>query len=127
MKLPKAGDRIYAKTNAELLNELLSTNYKAWMKTIYRLGDDEFIWIAALDGKVRSGWSNSWKNGQIIEHYDGDRPYPSNIEDGLNMKQRVVFEKHTGGKRYYIFRGVFRLEQGSTLTHRVLSLVKTDL
>ncbi len=121
MKTLQAGDIIPVRTNAELLNTLLGTTYKAWMKTIYHLGNGEFIWIVEIDGKVRSGWSNTWQNGKIVERYVYAPPYPRNIYDGLNITRRAVFEKCTAGGRHYIFRGIFQLEEGATLTHRVLS------
>ena len=121
MKTLKAGDVVSVKTNAELLNTLLGTTYKRWMKTIRHLGNGEFIWIVDIDGKVRSGWSNTWQNGKIVERYVNDPPYPNNIYDGLNITKRAVFEKRNAGGRHYIFRGVFELEEGATLTHRVLS------
>ena len=55
MKKIKAGEVIYAKTNAELLNRLLGTNYKAWMKAYRFLDNGEMLWMPRLDGVVRSG------------------------------------------------------------------------
>ena len=110
MKKIKAGEVIYAKTNAELLNGLLG----------------EMLLMPRLDGKVRAGWTNTMQNEKIIEKYVGGHPYPNNFYDGVNVKRRVVFEKCDAG-RYFIFRGVFELEQGSTCTYRVLRPIKDEI
>ena len=138
MKTIKAGEVIYAKTNAELLNGLLGKHYKAWMKADYPLDIDEMLWMPRLDGVVRAGWRNMMQNGQIVEEYVGGHPYPSNIYVGLNIKRRAVFEKcdrafvsgvysllNAGG--YFIFRGVFELDSDSTLTHRILRPIKDEI
>lgn len=122
MKAMKAGEYIYADTNAELLNQLLDTHYKAWMRSYIPLGVGEMLWMPRLDGAVRAGWKNMMLNGKIVEVYVGGRPYPSNINVGIEVRKRVVFEKFDDGG-YFIFRGVFEIEQGSTLTHRILGLV----
>ncbi len=127
MKTLKAGEVIHVKTNAELLNTLLGTTYKRWMRTIRSLYNGSFIWIVEIDGKVRSGWSNTWQDGKAIERYVCAPPYPSNIYDGLNMKKRVAFEKCNAGGRHYIFRGVFEIEQNFPLTHRVLHLISDQI
>ncbi len=126
MKTIKAGEVIYAKTNAELLNTLLGKRYKAWMKAGYPLRFGEMLWMPRLDGKVRAGWRNTMQNGQIIEEYVGGQPYPSNIYDGLNIKRRAVFEKRDRGG-YFVFRGVFELESDLTLLRRVLGLVSDQI
>ena len=126
MKTIKAGEVIYAKSNAELLNTLLGKHYKAWMKAGYPLRFGEMLWMPRLDGVVRAGWRNTMQNGQIIEEYVGGQPYPSNIYEGLNIKRRAVFEKCEWGG-YFVFRGVFELEQGSTLLRRVLGLVCDEI
>ncbi len=126
MKTIKAGEVIYAKTNAELLNGLLGKHYKAWMKADYPLDIDEMLWMPRLDGVVRAGWRNMMQNGQIVEEYVGGHPYPSNIYVGLNIKRRAVFEKCDRG-RYFIFRGVFELDSDSTLTHRILRPIKDEI
>ena len=126
MKTMKAGEIIYAKTNAELLNGLLGKNYKAWMRAGYLLGVGEMLWMPRLDGVVRAGWKNFMSNGKIIEEYVGGHPYPSNIYDGLNIKRRGVFEKCDWGI-YFIFRGVFEIEPRSTLLRRTLRLIKGEI
>ena len=102
MKKIKAGEVIYAKTNAELLNGLLGKHYKAYMKSSYNLDVGEMLWMPRLDGKVRAGWTNTMQNEKIIEKYVGGHPYPNNFYDGVNVKRRVVFEKCDAG-RYFIF------------------------
>ena len=126
MKTLKAGETIYAKTNAELLNTLLGTDYKRYMKAYRFLRTGEMLWMPRLDGKVRSGWRNIMQNGHIIEEYVGGQPYPREIDMGLVARRRIVFEKCDWGK-YFVFRGVFELEQGSTLLRRVLEFVSDEI
>ena len=55
----KIGEVVYARTHAELLNELLGTNYKAWMKSGIRLPDGRWLWMIELGNFVStSGWIN---------------------------------------------------------------------
>lgn len=126
MKTIKAGEVIYAKTNVELLNGLLGTHYKRYMKAYRFLRAGEMLWMPRLDGVVRSGWRNTMQNRQIIEEYVGGQPYPSEIDMGLVVQKRIVFEKCDWGG-YFVFRGVFELEQGSTLLRRVLGLVSDEI
>ena len=125
MKTLKAGEVIYAKTNAELLNMLLGTHYKAWMKAYRFLDTGEMLWMPRLDGIVRSGWENTMQNGQIVEEYVGGRLYPSEIGIGLKGQIRIVFEKFD--QRYFIFRGVFKLDPDFTLRRRVFRLIKDEI
>ena len=126
MKTIKAGEVIYAKTNAELLNKLLGTHYKVWMKSYILLRVGEMLWMPRLDGVVRAGWRNTMQNGKIIEEYVGGRPHPGNINVGLEVRRRAVFEKSDWGG-YFVFRGVFELESDFTLLHRVLELVSDEI
>ena len=126
LKTIKAGEAIYAETNAELLNTLLGTHYKAWMKAYRFLDSGEMLWMPRLDGDVRSGWRNTMQNGQIIEEYVGGQPYPNEIGIGLKGQIRIVFEKFDKEK-YFIFRGVFAIDQSSsTFLRRVMNLVSEE-
>ena len=125
MKTIKAGDIIYVKTNAELLNGLIGTHYKAWMKAYRFLDTGEMLWMPRLDGKVRSGWKDTRGNGKIVEEYVGGSPYPSEIGIGLKGQIRIVFEKFD--QRYFIFRGVFKLDPNFTLTRRIFRLIKDEI
>ena len=125
MKTIKAGEIIYAETNAELLNGLLGTHYKAWMKAYRFLDTGEMLWMPRLDGKVRSGWKDTMQNHQIIEEFVGG-PYPSEIGIGLKGQIRIVFEKFDR-EGYFIFRGVFELEPDFTLTRRKFRRIKDEI
>ncbi len=125
MKTIKAGDIIYAETNAELLNGLLGTHYKRYMKAYRFLATGEMLWMPRLDGKVRSGWKDTRQNVQIVEEYVGAPTYPSEIDMGLVVHTRIVFEKFD--QKYFIFRGVFELEPDFTLTRRSFRLIKDEI
>lgn len=126
MKTIQAGEIFYAKTNAELLNGLLGTHYKRYMKAYRFLHNGEMLWMPRLDGKVRSGWRDTRGNVQIIEEYVGGPPYPNEIDMGLVAKTRIVFEK-CDREGYFIFRGVFELDPEFTLTRRILRLIKDEI
>ena len=100
-------------TNYELLNRLLKTDYEAWMSAEYKLSNGSFIWMVYLDGKERNGWINVTEGDNITEKYVGGRPYPNNIDTGLQNKTRVVFEKvKISNKQCYIFKGIYELQIG---------------
>ena len=128
----KAGEKIFVHTNYELVNKLLNKDLKGWMSTVYKFSDypqycDAFIWMVYLDGKKHYGWVNNCHNTSILEDYVGGKPYPNNIDDGLNIKRRFVFEKvGNGAKRYYVFRGFYELETGSNREHRVLRMISNE-
>ena len=121
------GETFHFQRNYELLNELEGSDYRAWMKSTYHLSDEEFIWMIAIDGKERNGWINSWQGEKIIERYVGGRPEPSNLYEGFNDKHRLVFEKcNNGHERYFVFRGIFQIEAGSSPTNRVLHIISKE-
>lgn len=119
-----AGETFYLRRNYELLNYLFQKNYRAWMKCTFHLNYSKFIWMVTIDGKERNGWIDTWQNGKIIEQYVDTYSEPSNLDEGFNAKQRIVFEKcNDAHGNYFIFRGIFQLEKGSSRRHRVLHCI----
>ena len=117
----KIGDTIYARTHADFLNQLLSTNYKSYMKSSLHLSDGKLLWMIELGSFVSpSGWINRLESNLIRESHVGPRfEYGHNTyKRALEMRQyfdssdRVIFDiVKTGQGRKYIFRGVFRLNR----------------
>ena len=102
----KSGDTIYLRTNAELLNELFGTNYKAWMKSVYDYGTKR-VWLIHLDNKERNGWKNYKSVNTIIE----ENLRPDDVS-GLRMdvkpkNERIVFSKHDD---YFVFEGIYNYD-----------------
>ena len=62
----KSGEVIRVRTNAELLNELLGKNYRAWMKSVYDFGNNR-IWMIHIDNMPRNDWRNYKKGDVIVE------------------------------------------------------------
>ena len=68
----KIGEYIYARTHADFLNELLGTNYKAWMKSCRSLPDGKQIWMIELGYFVTpAGWRNQLTEKGISEKHMG--------------------------------------------------------
>ncbi len=132
----KVGDCIYARTHAELLNELCGTNYKAYMKSSKKLPDGKLLWMIELGDFVSSsGWINKLESSdRISEKHIGDdfsfdkhNTYVNAVIDWKDWddSDRVVFDiVKTGTSRKYIFRGVFRLNKDEcTLNENVWDLI----
>lgn len=131
----KLNDTIYAKTNAEFLNQLLNKNYQAWMKSSIKLPDGKLLWMIELkDDETASHWINNVQkdNPNVISElhvgkdyeYEHHGTYLDSIKRGIDWddSDRVVFDKLQDSKRVrkYIFRGVFRLnKEKCSLTENV--------
>ena len=135
----KVGEYIYANTNAEFLNELLGTSYKAWMKSSMTLPDGKLIWMIELgDFVTKSGWINRLvSSNQLREkHITKDFSYYSHdtyrgaLEAGKpwGPETRVVFEKVSfKSSKKYIFRGVFRInKEKSTVEENIWDLIMDE-
>lgn len=118
----KAGDCIHASTHADLLNQILRKNYKAYMKSGYNLPDGKIIWMIALGPFITpSGWINELVSiDRVSERHIGldfdfqHNTYINSLTTGYYFSDadRVIFEVvKTRLGRKYIFRGVFRLNK----------------
>ena len=111
----KTGEFVYARTHAELLNELLGTNYKAWMKSSIMLPDGKRLWMIRLENVVSdSGWKNQLVSADRIEEkIVGELKFGDQttvLGSGKYSEDRVVFDLIPfGSHRKYVFRGVFRI------------------
>ena len=136
----KAGEYVYARTHAELLNELLGTNYKAYMKCAKKLPNHKLLGMIELGNFITpAGWINKFKTrySEISEKHVGDKfayaehdTYINSILYGGNFddSDRVVFEIIKGGNmRKYIFRGVFRINaEKSTAEENIWDLISEE-
>ena len=48
-KVMKSGDVIYARTHAEFLNEAFGTNYKAYMKCVWKYDEEWIVWMVRFN------------------------------------------------------------------------------
>jgi hypothetical protein len=114
----RVGEYIFANTHAELLNELLGTDYKGYMKCAKALPDGKLLWMIELGDFIsKSGWKNRLisleriSEKQVMKEFDSHDTYKMKGEC-FDERDRVVFEMvRLGSCRKYIFRGVFRLNQ----------------
>lgn len=133
----KIGEFVYANTHAELLNELLGTNYKAFMKCAIKLPDGKLLWMIELGNFVsKSGWINRLTSTvritekQVTKEFTGHMTYKIALleNEHFDSRDRVVFDIEKGwSSRKYIFRGVFRLnKEESTEEENVWDLVADE-
>ena len=111
---------VYARTNAEFLNQRFGTNYRAWMKSRWEYDADTWVWMVRFDGKERAGWINYIINAnEVCEEYIGAGE-PTYMSDGKKSRIVVSVEESRGARRYRIL-GKFKLdEEKSTRGHHVL-------
>lgn len=62
----KNGEVIYARTHAEFLNKAFGTDYKAWMKSIWRYNDEWIVWMIRFNEKD-GGWTNTFVSDSRIK------------------------------------------------------------
>ena len=111
-KLQK-GKPIYAKTHAEFLNKVFGTNYKAWMKCVWRYKNDPswIVWMVRFN-KEDGGWRNTFVADSRIkqENLNGATIYDGMPIDlaVLGDKKRIVIQIVDGDfSRKYIFKGKY--------------------
>lgn len=127
------GQRIYAKTNADFLNQLFGTDYKQYMKCTYPIScqDDTLVFFLSFDGiKKSSGWRNFISGDCFIEKCDALDDLA--IRDHACMPSfrelRVTFNKiNTGSGFMFEFMGVYQTDKEKTEpTRRVWNRVSDE-
>lgn len=126
----KAGDVFRADTNAEFLNEVFGTNYKAWMKGTWRYSKSAFAWFVRIDGKSRNEFVNTWLNQDtILQRYIGTE----DLWDGEPLKldaendYRLVFEIIDKPNRKYVFQGVFLMDRNDSTPKQMIFKKVSDI
>ena len=132
----KRGEIICAKTHAELLNKVLGTNYKAWMKSSIKLPDGRLLWMIELGSSISpAGWINKMTSANSISEkhvggnyaFSGHETYVGSRVNGISWdpSDRAVFDiLKIGSVRKYVFRGVFRINtEKSSLYENVWDLI----
>ncbi len=109
----KAGDVFPFDKDYQLINHLTGRELKGWGRATYTLTKLCYIWMIALDGVTRNGWSDKMlQDGRIKEEYFGDKQtIPSNFGLTFDYPYKAVFEK-TGDS--FVFRGVYKLDKNDT-------------
>ncbi len=111
----KTNDVFYADTHAEFLNNNFGTNYKQWMKSVWKFDNNTIVWMVHFDKETRDGWRNSFiGTNELLEEnliqdrivYNGDR-----MEELLKLRRIVIAIDESSYRRKYIFKGVFALNK----------------
>ena len=118
---------IFAKTNAEFLNQEYKTDYKAFMKSRWSCTDNTWVWMVRLDGKVRNGWRNRIiSEDEIWEEYV-DVGMPT-YADEFEKKFRIVASIVEGarGREYRVLgRYAFDFENSTNRRHILKKVSET--
>lgn len=107
-KVMQNGAVIEARTHAEFLNEAFGTNYKEWMKCVWKYDEEWTVWMVRFN-KTNGGWRNTFiGNDRIKEENIGK----NSTWDGKSLthihKKKIAIEiMDLGYTRKYIFRGKF--------------------
>lgn len=103
----KSKEVIKVRTNAELLNELLGTDYTSWMKSYYDTEKNR-IWMIRLDNQTRNNWRN-YESGDTIVEENLDRRDTSGVRTDIRPDaERIVFAKENG---FFVFKGIYKYDK----------------
>lgn len=102
----KKGTVIYASTHAEFLNEAFGTNYKAWMKCVWKYDDEWVVWMVRFN-KEDGGWTNTFVSDLRIKE---ENLKHINLWDGkpieyVDKKKIVIQIEDLGYTRKYTCMG----------------------
>ena len=101
---------VYARTNAEFLNEAFGTNYKQWMKCGWDYDPDTIVWMIPFDDVVRDGWKNTIVDANTVrEDYVGSEFAKLVAHKKLKNHRRIVVKKENKQGRYLIL-GLYRYD-----------------
>ena len=103
----KNGEYIYAKTHSEFLNKQFKTNYKAWMKCVWKHDEEWIVWMVRFN-KEDGGWKNTFLSDTQIKEENLNKN--GDIWNGKSLtcvdKKRIVVEiEDLGSTRKYTCRG----------------------
>lgn len=65
-KIMKTGEPIYARTHAEFLNQAFGTNYKAYMKCVWKYDENWIVWMVRFNTE-NAGWTNTFISDSRIK------------------------------------------------------------
>ena len=126
----KAGEFIYARTNAEFLNKAFGTNYKGWQKSSWKYDEEWTVWMVRFN-KENGGWTNTFISSTRIKQYNilKRTEFEGKPIAKATTKKRLVFEiDDSGFSRKYIFRGkfVYDEENSDPVTAQYLDLFSDE-
>lgn len=114
----RRGDVFYCRTNAELLNKLLSRKYVRFDRGSCSLTETYEIILHEFDKVTTAKWLNQeLSDGTVLERFVGDVKV-FRQHDELPEKRRALFEKRRE-EGIFIFKGVYQLCEESTIDRRI--------
>lgn len=119
-KIMKTGEPIYARTHAEFLNQAFGTNYKAWMKCVWKYDENWIVWMVRFD-KKDGGWTNTFISDSRIkeENLKNVRVWDDKPLSCLYKKRIVIEIVDLGYTRKYIYRGRFIYDEKNSDPYKV--------
>ena len=116
----KNGTIIYAKTHAEFLNEAFGTNYKAWMKCVWKYDENWIVWMVRFN-KKDGGWTNTFISDSRIkeENIGGNICYDGKPLSRLYKKRIVIQIEDLGHTRKYICKGRYIYDEKNSDPYKV--------
>lgn len=118
---------VYARTNADFLNQVYGTNYKGFMRGRWPYKDDTWVWMVRMDEQIRQGWKNRIiSQDEIWEEYvlDDEPTYSSEPERKYRIAVRIVDAPN--GRQYHIL-GRYRFDfKNSTAGRHILIKDSTE-
>ena len=116
----KTGEPIYARTHAEFLNQAFGTNYKAWMKCVWKYDENWIVWMVRFD-KKDGGWTNTFISDSRIkeENLKNVRVWDDKPLSCLYKKRIVIEIVDLGYTRKYIYRGRFIYDEKNSDPYKV--------
>lgn len=105
-KIMKTGELIYARTHAEFLNQAFGTNYKAWMKCVWKYDENWIVWMVRFD-KEDGGWTNTFISDSRIkeENLKHVRVWDGKPIKDVDKKKIVIQIEDLGYTRKYTCMG----------------------
>ena len=98
-------------SNAELIKNLFNFNYYDWQKETFELSDKITLWMISIENTERK-YCYYWDDSMIVDYS------PSDLTKHIKPI-RIVFEIDIiDGKRQYIYRGLFTLDNELSTTEK---------
>ena len=116
----KNGAIIYAKTHAEFLNQAFGTNYKAWMKCVWKYDENWIVWMVRFNEKD-GGWTNTFVSDTRIreENLNGVEIWDGKPIKNVPKKRIVIQIEDLGHTRKYICKGRYIYDEKNSDPYKV--------
>ena len=119
-RIMENGETIYARTHAEFLNEAFGTNYKAWMKCVWKYDEEWIVWMVRFN-KRDGGWRNTFVSDSCIkeENLNGVDTWDRRTITDVDKRKIVIQIEDLGYTRKYTCKGRYVYDEGKSDPHTV--------